>query len=123
MTTATVPSMLEQLETEARERGLLLRSVHDLALVGCGGLGLRDRLQDRRPSLAVSDQVEAQVGGHPVQPGLHLELGIEEPRFLHGLDEDLLRDVLGVGRVAHELERATEDLPLVLLEEAREFSF
>ena len=56
---------------------LLLGLEHEVHLARVGALLLGHRVQDGGAASAVADQVEAQVAGDAVQPGLHLEALVE----------------------------------------------
>jgi len=90
----------------------VLQQAGGFGLVGAAGQrGIeRDRALGRHPAVAVNDA----VARHPKQPGRCLLDGLEQPVALDQLGEDILQDVLGLGRVGHApLDKAQQAAALL----------
>ena len=59
----------------------------------------------RAPALLVAFGVEGPVQGDPVDPGEELAPSLELGELVIGLEKGVLRDVVGVARLAREMER------------------
>lgn len=72
------------------------------------------------PRFSGSNDVERQIDRNPIQPGKRFASTIETIERLVGPDKGLLRHVLCLRALTHEMEREAKNTPLVTLHERSE---